>query len=292
LARIGQRVRFLLESDPEVMIERRLLVVDDEQAILDTLGTIFEQNGYRVVVAETVAKALQAISREPFDVLIADLNIGQPGDGFTVVSALRRTQPEAIALILTGYPAFDSALQAIREQVDDFLVKPVHPLDLLHKVETTVHDHEKHVPLPTKRISDVLRMNRDNILQRLAEWLRTTSNEYGKSDLSEKELVDHLPGVLDELCRAVDEGVEDVSPTASRAARSHGNLRAAQEFDLLFICNESTAIRQAVLDTVHRNLLLLNLSYLFLDLTLVSDSLDHQWKLSIMSFEQSREKAA
>lgn len=272
------------------MIERRLLVVDDERAILDTLETIFKQHGYRVVVAESVAKALQAISREPFDDLIADLNIGQPGDGFTLVSALRRTQPDAIALILTGFPAFDSALQAIREQVDDFLVKPVHPLDLLRKVESTVHNHEKHVPLPTKRISDILRLERENILQQLTQSLRVASDGAGKTNLSEEELIDHLPGVIDELCRAVDEGGEDLSKRAQSAAERHGRLRASQGFDLLFICNESTAIRQAVLAAVHRNLLLLNLSYLFLDLTLTSDSLDHQWKFSILSFQRNQEE--
>ena len=59
-----------------------------------------------------------------FDVLISDLNIGQPGDGFTVVSAMRRSQPACITLILTGYPGFDTALEAIRSQVDDYLIKP------------------------------------------------------------------------------------------------------------------------------------------------------------------------
>lgn len=274
------------------MLEKRLLVVDDERAILDTLETIFKQHGYRVVVAQTVAEALQAISRQPFDVLIADLNIGQPGDGFTVVSALRRTQPEAIALILTGYPAFDSALQAIREQVDDFLVKPIHPLDLLQKVETTVHSHEKHVPLPTKRISDILRVEQESILERLLQWLRTSSNENGNTRFRDADLVDHFPRVIDELCRSVDEGVEDLSELARQAADRHGRLRADQGFDLMFLCNESTAIRQAVLAAVHHNLLLLDMSYLFLDLTVVSDSLDLQWKISIQSFQRSQPKAA
>lgn len=70
------------------------------------------------------SRVLALITAEKYDVLISDLNIGHPGDGFTVVSAMRRTQPEAVTLILTGYPAFESVLRAIREQVDDFLTKP------------------------------------------------------------------------------------------------------------------------------------------------------------------------
>lgn len=274
------------------MVGRRLLIVDDERMILETLQTIFRQHGYSVDAVATVAEALQAISRNKFDVLIADLNVGQPGDGFTVVSALRRTQPDAIALILTGYPAFDNALQAIREQVDDFLVKPIHPSELLQRVESTVRRHPKHVPFATHRVSDIVRAGRDLILQNLMEWLRQATAEAGKPGVSEEQLLDHLPGVIEELCRCVEEGDSAPSRAATHSAEEHGRLRARQGLDLLFLCNESTAIRQSVLKVVHHNLILANMSYLFLDLTLMSDSLDEQWKISISSFLQSQRKAA
>jgi YesN/AraC family two-component response regulator len=58
-------------------------------------------------------------TKQTFDILVTDLNIGEPGDGFTVVSAIRRMQPDAAALIITGFPAFDNVLQAIRQQVND-----------------------------------------------------------------------------------------------------------------------------------------------------------------------------
>jgi YesN/AraC family two-component response regulator len=84
-----------------------------------------------VTGAATVPEGLALIAAEKYEILILDLNIGQPGDGFTVVSAMRRTQPEAITIILTGYPAFESALRAIREQVDDFITKPADMEELL-----------------------------------------------------------------------------------------------------------------------------------------------------------------
>lgn len=274
------------------MASRKLLIVDDERMILETLETIFRQHGYHVVSAATVADPLLAISRERFDVLIADLNIGQPGDGFTVVSALRRTQPDSIALILTGYPAFDSALQAIREQVDDFLVKPIHPLDLVQKVESTVHTRKKHVPVRTKRISDILSSERETILRSLLAWLRKTNCEAGVRKISDDGLLNNLPVIVDELCRCVDVGDVTVSAAARSAAESHGRLRAEQGLDFMFLCDESTVIRKAVLGTIHRNLMLLNMSTLFLDLTLMSDSLDEQWKISAGAFLAAQAKAA
>src|SRR5690348_13115689 len=143
---------------------RRLLLVDDEPAIVQTLSLILTQHQFEVTAVNNVAAALQAISSQQFDILVTDLHIGEPGDGFTVVSALRRTQPDAIALIITGFPAFDKALQAIREQVDDFLVKPIHPTQLVDAIEKTVRTRRAHVPVKSKRISEVVRENKRTII--------------------------------------------------------------------------------------------------------------------------------
>src|SRR5438270_12906181 len=99
-----------------------------------TLPEILRREGFEVTVAATVPEALEHIQREPFDILISDLNIGEPGDGFTVVSAMRRSQPDAATFILTGFPDFDTALKAIRSQVDDYLVKLASPPHLLEKI--------------------------------------------------------------------------------------------------------------------------------------------------------------
>ncbi|HKR95127.1 MAG TPA: response regulator, partial [Candidatus Angelobacter sp.] len=72
------------------MEQRRLLLVDDEPSIRLTLGTILERRGYQVTVAGTVAEALSAMQEEGFDVLVSDLNVGAPYDGFTIASAMRR----------------------------------------------------------------------------------------------------------------------------------------------------------------------------------------------------------
>jgi len=71
----------------------RILFVDDEPGIRLTLPPILRQHGYNVTAVASVAEAIQKLSNEPFEVLVADLNVGEPGDGFTVVSAMRRVQP-------------------------------------------------------------------------------------------------------------------------------------------------------------------------------------------------------
>ncbi len=111
---------------------KRLLFVDDEPSIRLTLPPVLEDYGFEVTAAGSVAEAVDKIESAHFDVLLSDLNIGEEGDGFHVVKAMRRRQPHCITLILTGYPAFESALLAIRHQVDDYLVKPA-DIDVLVK---------------------------------------------------------------------------------------------------------------------------------------------------------------
>jgi len=125
-----------------------ILFVDDEESVRVTLAMMLESKGFKVTTAATVAEALGLISRGKFDGLIADLNIGQAGDGFTVVSAMRRTHPETATFILTGYPAFETALEAIRQQVDDYLVKPTDIEELIKTINSKLANRKG----PTRRI--------------------------------------------------------------------------------------------------------------------------------------------
>ena len=84
----------------------RLLFVDDESSIRMTLPPILAQEGFEVTVAASVREALHVINNEKFDVLLTDLNIDGVGDGFVLVAAMRRVQPNAVNLILTGFPDF------------------------------------------------------------------------------------------------------------------------------------------------------------------------------------------
>jgi len=106
------------------MSRKRILFVDDEPSIRLTLPAILQENGFEVTTASSVSEAMSEISRSRFDALLSDLNIGENGDGFVVVSAMRRSQPECVTMILTGYPGFETAVQGIRNQVDDYLTKP------------------------------------------------------------------------------------------------------------------------------------------------------------------------
>jgi DNA-binding NtrC family response regulator len=102
----------------------RVLFVDDEPGIRITMPHILRRHGLSVRAVGTVNHALAEIASAKFNVLISDLNIGHPTGGLIVVNAMRRTQPNCVTLILTGYPMLDVELDAIRCQVDGCLIKP------------------------------------------------------------------------------------------------------------------------------------------------------------------------
>jgi two-component system response regulator YesN len=113
---------------------KHLLFVDDEDSIRLTLVPILTKHGFEVTAVAGVADALVQMDLTKYDVLISDLNIEKPGDGFAVVAGMKVRQPTCTNIILTAYPDFDSAQQAIRLNVADYFVKPVNVEELISKI--------------------------------------------------------------------------------------------------------------------------------------------------------------
>jgi DNA-binding NtrC family response regulator len=126
----------------------RVLFVDDEPGICVTIPEILRQHGFSVTAVGTVNEALAEITSAQFDVLISDLNFDHPADGFIVVSAMRRTQPNCVTLILTGFPGFETALEALRNQVDDYLIKPTDVPTLVSLIEKNLQQRKPGTLLP------------------------------------------------------------------------------------------------------------------------------------------------
>jgi DNA-binding NtrC family response regulator len=90
----------------------RVLVVDDEAAVLLTYRLILEQQGYEVVACGTSAEAIAAIEKQIFDVVLCDYSLEEQHTGFEVISAARRRNPVMPAALLTGYATKDTADEA------------------------------------------------------------------------------------------------------------------------------------------------------------------------------------
>jgi DNA-binding NtrC family response regulator len=103
-------------------IAHRVLLVDDDEAVRDMMTATLARTEFQVIAAANVAEALKHIANEAFDALITDLHMPNPGDGFTVVSAMRHSQPDALTLLVSGYPDVQNAMAAILLEADEIIV--------------------------------------------------------------------------------------------------------------------------------------------------------------------------
>lgn len=106
------------------LTRKRLLFVDDEPSIRAMLPVILRRYGFTVTVAATVAEAIQQIHDHEFDLLLCDLNIESEGDGYDVVRAMQKANPACAVMMLTAYPAIESAVEGIHLRIDDYIIKP------------------------------------------------------------------------------------------------------------------------------------------------------------------------
>lgn len=265
----------------------QLLFVDDEPSIRTLLSTILKQRGFEVTAASSVAEALALIASRRFDILLSDLNIGEPGDGFTVVSAMRRTQPDAATFILTGYPAFESALEAIRQQVDDYFVKPADVDGMVDRIRGALTNARTERPrIQPRRLKEVLQENKREILSR---WLAAASvdEQICATRLTDNELTDHLPLLIDEILGTPQE--QKLPPKAIHAAQQHGSNRARQGCSIPSMIREARILHEVVSRLVNENLLAVEISYLITDIMAVGETIQAFLEESIRSFVNARQ---
>src|SRR5438874_13268254 len=130
-----------------------LLFVDDEPSIRLTLPPILQERGFHVQVAANVSAALTAIKARHFDILLSDINIDRESDGFTVAEAMREANPDAVTILLTGYPAFESAVRSIRVEVDDYFTKPADLDAIVSTIDRKLLARGIERPVPIKKAS-------------------------------------------------------------------------------------------------------------------------------------------
>lgn len=263
-----------------------VLVVDDEESIRTMLRLVLESEGFIVTTAESVPAALTLISQSHFDVLVSDLNLGHPADGFIIVSAMRRTHPDSLTFILTGYPAFETALEAIRQHVNDYLVKGTATEELVDKIKTGLaSDQPRTQPQKTKRVPDVVEESKDWVID---HWLQQVkgNDALRRLELSDADRKDHVPGLLDEaITHARD---RFVGLDRQRAADQHGAIRYHQGYTVPMLILEARLLQGVISECIRRNFLLIDLSNLIVDLTKMTDTFSMELEQSVRAYTNQR----
>lgn len=115
--------------------EIHTLVVDDEAGIRFYLQETLRRSGHIVETASSGEEALDRLREARFELVMLDLKLGGRVDGMRVLEAVKWRWPETAVVILTAHGSLESAMGAIREGVDGYLLKPAEPIELRRAVE-------------------------------------------------------------------------------------------------------------------------------------------------------------
>lgn len=112
----------------------RVMVVDDEEDFLETLVNRLKKRDIDAVGCLSGEKALEAMKKRLFDVIILDIKMPGGMDGIEVLREMKRVQPLAEVILLTGHASVETSIEGMKLGAFDYLLKPVKLEELLVKV--------------------------------------------------------------------------------------------------------------------------------------------------------------
>jgi DNA-binding response OmpR family regulator len=244
---------------------------------------VLEVNQFLVTAAANVGEALHLIDTEPFDVLLCDLHMPGAGDGFTVVSAMRHTNPGAVTLVFTGYPALEQAMNAILLQADEILVKPLAIPTLVALIREKLRQRRAPTTTNIERVAAILERE---VVATITNWLTRVDREGELMcvPLSREQRTGHLPKLLEELVSRLRIPRDLGTKAVSEAAVEHGKVRHAQGYSIPMIVEESRILQVSIFQTLRNNLSTVDFSLLLTDVMTIADEVDSQLKQTISSF--------
>ena len=278
----------------EGRVTHRVLLVDDDGAVRAMMKEGLTRKGFEVVTASSVKEALADIATERFDVLITDLHMPDPGDGFTVVTAMRHSQPDALTLLVSGYPDVQSAMAAILLEADEIIVKPFEIARLTELVNERMVNRKPTKRLDKESVGNILRRCSADIVD---SWLARAkqSSELNRVALSDEERTGHLPKLVEDLAlRLSKPGVpsKDSDAIFSTAAVAHGKLRYQQGYTPAMLVHESRILQVTIFGTLQGNRNSLDFSLLLPDVMTIADEVDAQLTQSMESYMKLMSAAA
>lgn len=233
------------------------LVVEDEVGIRFFLKEILQQMGHTVEFATNGQEALEWLRESRFDLVMLDLRLGGRIDGMRILRAAKWRWPDIVAIILTGNASLDSTLQAIRENVDGYLLKPATPDELrevinealarresasqkaekesprileweglsvdLHKHEATLNGEPLHMPGSEFALLAHLMKNAPRVIPG-SELVRVAQ---GYEVKNEREARDMIKYHIHRLRKKID--TDPTKPSHIRSVRSVGYAFGSQE---------------------------------------------------------------
>ncbi|MGD0469391.1 MAG: sigma-54 dependent transcriptional regulator [Terriglobales bacterium] len=115
----------------------KLLIVDDELSVRDSLGKWFREEGYEVTTVENASDALTRLAEQRWDAALVDIKM-HGTDGIELQRRMHEIDPELIVIIMTGYASVETAVTALKNGAYDYVTKPLDPDEIAHLVKNAI----------------------------------------------------------------------------------------------------------------------------------------------------------
>ncbi|MFZ0201822.1 MAG: sigma-54 dependent transcriptional regulator [Candidatus Sulfotelmatobacter sp.] len=121
----------------EVSTQGKLLIVDDELSVRDSLGKWFREEGYEVATTENASDALTRLAEQRWDAALVDIKM-HGTDGIELQRRMHEVDPELIVIMMTGYASVETAVTALKNGAYDYVTKPLDPDEIAHLVKNAL----------------------------------------------------------------------------------------------------------------------------------------------------------
>ncbi len=138
------------------MHNHKILLIDDDTLILETTGVALINHGYDLKTAENGEEALNLLEKENFDLVITDL-VMDAIDGIDILKAVKEKHADTMTIMFTGHGNLSSAIEALRLDADDYLLKPCENEDMFFRIERCLEKLE--LKRKIKRSEEALRQS-------------------------------------------------------------------------------------------------------------------------------------
>jgi DNA-binding NtrC family response regulator len=142
----------------------RILLIDDDKNIRQTLEIVLQEEGYIVDTAETGKEAVEKTFANFYNIAIVDWRLPDI-DGTILITQLKETTPKMAKIMLTGYPSMNNAIEAVNQHADAFLVKPVAVEELLKKIRELLILQQENREFAETKIVSFIETRTQQILQ-------------------------------------------------------------------------------------------------------------------------------
>ena len=182
----------------------RILLVDDEEAILRSLGEVFRDLGYEVLTALDGSEALRLVSEQAVELVISDVKMPHM-DGIELLSRLQTQTPDLPVILITGHGDEDTAISALQKGARDYLRKPIRVKALLAAIKR-VQDQQQLEQLLSEERNKLVHASRLASLGTLAAGLAHEINNPATFVKGDLQLLVKSWGIVNEVLEALPPG--------------------------------------------------------------------------------------